>query len=104
MGLGHNGGCEEHITQSTALVSVHLCLCTVWVIWPQSLGRWSSIFRVKHVEQAHFVGMFLTLIVSSALGLGDELGIADVTVALCEQASIHDARRLHLHLRLAQRQ
>lgn len=40
------------------------------------------------------------LIVSGALGLGDELGIADVTIALCEQASIHDARRLHLHLRL----
>lgn len=40
------------------------------------------------------------LIVCGALGLGDELGIADVTIALCEQASIHDARRLHLHLRL----
>lgn len=32
-----------------------------WVIWPQSLGRWSSIFRVKHVEQTNLVGMFLTL-------------------------------------------
>lgn len=53
-----------------------------------------------------FVGTFLYeqkrthLIVSRALGLGDELGIADVTIALCEQASIHYARRLHLHLRL----
>lgn len=37
---------------------------------------------------------------SGALGLGDELGIADVTIALSKQASIHDARRLHLHLRL----
>lgn len=37
---------------------------------------------------------------SGALGLRDELGVADVTIALCEQASIHDARRLHLHLRL----
>lgn len=40
------------------------------------------------------------LIVSSTLGLRDELGIADVTIAFCEQASIHDACRLHLHLRL----
>ena len=32
-----------------------------WVIWPQSLGRWSSVFRVKHVEQTYLVGMFLTL-------------------------------------------
>lgn len=104
VGLGHNGGGEEHVTQGATLVPVHLCLCTIWVVWSQSLGRWSSIFRMKHVEQAYLVGMFLTLIVSGALGLGDELGIADVTIALCEQASIHDARRLHLHLRLAQRQ
>ena len=32
-----------------------------WVIWPQSLGRWSAVFRVKHVEQTYLVGMFLTL-------------------------------------------
>lgn len=29
VGLGHNGGGEEHVTQGTALVPVHLCLCTV---------------------------------------------------------------------------
>lgn len=40
------------------------------------------------------------LVVGCALGLGDELGVADVTVALCEQASVHHCRRLHLHLRL----
>lgn len=34
---------------------------TYWIIWPQSLGRWSSIFRVKHVEQTYLVGMFFTL-------------------------------------------
>lgn len=103
VGLCHNCRGEEHVTQGTALVPVHFCLCTVWIIWPQSFGRWSSVFRMKHVEQTYLVGMFLTLIVSGALGLGDELGIADVTIALCEQASIHNARRLHLHLRLPQR-
>lgn len=40
------------------------------------------------------------LVVSRALGLRDELGITDVTVALCEQASVHHILRLHLHLRL----
>lgn len=40
------------------------------------------------------------LIVSGALGLRDELGIADVTVAFGEQASIHHTCRLHLHLGL----
>lgn len=33
-----------------------------WVIWPQSLGRGSSIFWVKHVEQTYLVGMLLALI------------------------------------------
>lgn len=68
---------------------IYLCLCLVMLekrkqrkIPPNPLQR-----------QTH-------LIVSGALGLGDQLGIADVTIALCEQASIHYARRLHLHLRL----
>lgn len=29
VGLGHDGGGEEHVTQSAALVPVHLCLRTV---------------------------------------------------------------------------
>lgn len=29
VGLGHNGRGEEHVTQGAALVSIHLCLCTV---------------------------------------------------------------------------
>lgn len=60
----------------------HECLILAWEI-NSKIGQ----------SQTH-------LIVSGALGLGDELGIADVTIALCEQASIHDARRLHLHLGL----
>lgn len=31
VGLGHDGGGEEHVTQGAALVPVHLCLCTVLV-------------------------------------------------------------------------
>lgn len=29
VGLGHDGGGEEHVTQGAALVPVHLCLCAV---------------------------------------------------------------------------
>ena len=29
VGLGHNGRGEKHVTQGTAPVPVHLCLCTV---------------------------------------------------------------------------
>lgn len=65
-----------------------------------------SVNQRSYNSELFSVRMFLCeqrrthLIVSGALGLGDELSIADVTIALCEQASIHDARRLHLHLRL----
>lgn len=32
-----------------------------WVVGPQPLGWRSTIFRVEHVEEAHLVGVFLTL-------------------------------------------
>lgn len=32
------------------------------IVWSQSFGWWSSIFWVEHVEQTHFIGMFLALL------------------------------------------
>lgn len=70
-----------------------MCLSKQW-LWHH------NIFGLFFVRTFLYEQRRTHLIVSGALGLGDELGIADVTIALCEQASIHDARRLHLHLRL----
>lgn len=74
---------------------MHKNLCVFFSCWTHVYSGiiWENTSETEQRRWTH-------LIVSGALGLGDELGIADVTIALCEQASIHNARRLHLHLRL----
>lgn len=54
----------------------------------------------QHMKKKKYVRRQAYLIVCRALGLGDELGIADVAITFCEQASVHHACRFHLHGRL----
>lgn len=52
-GSGQEGGVHQHRdTRTTAAYRV---------VWPQPLGRRSSVFRMQHVEQTYLVRVLLTL-------------------------------------------
>ena len=86
---------EQHKHKLVQIRQMQSVQCRNLLVKAVIAAAFSCFVRTFLCEQS-----WTHLIVSGALGLGDELGIADVTIALCEQASIHDARRLHLHLRL----